>query len=685
MLGKKSLGKMNKSKMFSIFLVTWIILGGTFVLLPRETKSIPTFFTLKAITHNEGLGPIYLNYVKTYLEHLGINLDIHLLDWSTFVSEILTVRDFDICYMSFADPKGDLDFTDVYQENGSFNIFGYNTSMDWDDDLGTGVNEWYLREGPKIMPPNSPERIQHYWAWQQYLMDNIVPCIPMFTKTDFTVSYINLEEFSAENGILESWGKMDWLASIPGKDNYSEIITNGDYWHDFNPLNQTDSVSQYISNFVLDPLIYYGADYSVWSHLAKEWTFLNNTHMRITLREDIKWQPDHDGNFTDEYFDVHDVYFSLYCYKLANWFRWLDDFEVVDSTTIDLFIDENPYTPENELTANFFQDLNMRILPEHYLNQSQLADGKTPNSTHISWTKFNKQGFGTGLFQLKSSSEDQETVLDIFNDCWMLDPLVTNDPLLNFEARFGDFSHGLTTLKLRIYSDLNQSISDFNSGELDILNLGSQIDLVLDYFGSPVYNIGKIKDNSFEFLGFNIREVRPIIGSRDAAYGDPTLSKGLCVRKAIGYAIDREFIGGEMYSFMYERNHNPIYPYLGIWSNPNIIRYNYDYSKASEYMTKAGYDLGWSYTYDDWNCGGFIALIVFMIASPFIVAGLIVGLVVFLVVRSNKKKKEKLYQETPVIMKTPADPLEKKIDELTIASKLDEEKVEKEEKSGENE
>ncbi|MBK5114826.1 MAG: hypothetical protein KGD59_11700 [Candidatus Heimdallarchaeota archaeon] len=676
---------MKKSKIFTIFFVTWTILGGSLCLISRETKSIDPIFYLKAISHNEGFGPIYLNYVKTYLEHIGINLDIHLLNWSTFIDELTLYRDFDICYVGFTGSQRDPDFTGVYNENGSLNMFGYHTSMDWDDDMGTGINEWYMREGALIIPPDSEERVQHYWAWQQYLMDRIVPCIPIFTKTDFAISYINLDEFSAEDGILQSWGKMDWLASIPGKTDYSEIISNSDYWHDFNPLNQTDTVSQYISNFVLDPLIYYDADFTIWPHLAKNWVFLNDTHMRITLRDGIKWQPDPDGNFTNEIFDVHDVYFSLYCYKLANWFSWLEDFEIVGSTTIDLFIDANPNTTINEPSATFFQDLNMRILPEHFLNQTQLADGVTPNSTHISWLKFNKHGFGTGLFQLKSSNEDQETVLEIFNDSWFLDPLITNDPSLNFDARFGDFSNDLTTLKFKNYSDFNQTIADFNIGKLDILNLGSQIDLVLDYVGNPYYNIGKIKDNTYEFLGFNMREVRPVIGSREAAPGDTTRSKGLFVRKAIGYAIDWEFIGGEIYSNMYERNHNPIYPYLGIWNNPNIIRYNYDYSKAVEYMTKAGFDLGWEPTYDDWNCGGFIAFIVFLIASPFIVVGLVIGLVVFIVVRSNKKKNEKIYTETPVIMKTPADPLEKKIEEITIMRKIEEEKVEKEKINGENE
>ena len=186
MFGKKSSGKMNKSKIFSLFLVTWIILGGTLCLTPNETKSLPIFFTLKAISHNEGVGPIYLTYIKAHLERIGINLDIYLMDWSVFVSEILTFRDFDICYFGFTGGGAEPDFTGVYNENGTLNLFGYHTSMDWDDDKGTGLNEWYMREGTLIMPSETEERVQHYYTWQLYLMDIIVPCMPLFKKMDFS-------------------------------------------------------------------------------------------------------------------------------------------------------------------------------------------------------------------------------------------------------------------------------------------------------------------------------------------------------------------------------------------------------------------------------------------------------------------------------------------------------------------
>ena len=62
---------------------------------------------------------------------------------------------------------------------------------------------------------------------------------------------------------------------------------------------------------------------------------------------------------------------------------------------------------------------------------------------------------------------------------------------------------------------------------------------------------------------------------------------------------------------------------------------------------------------------------------------LIAVIITLAVVRSNKKKKEKLYGEAPVIMKTQVVPQEKKLDELIIKLTPVEEE-EKKEINGEN-
>ena len=86
-----------------------------------------------------------------------------------------------------------------------------------------------------------------------------------------------------------------------------------------------------------------------------------------------------------------------------------------------------------------------------------------------------------------------------------------------------------------------------------------------------------------------MRPVRPVIGSYDPAENDPSISKGLAIRKAISYALDRVEINNVIHRGEFTITDHPIYLKMGIWCNPNIIRYNHDLDKAREYMTKAGY------------------------------------------------------------------------------------------------
>ena len=150
--------------------------------LPEQTKADDPYFTLVFKTNSGGVRPDYGNFLKQHLSHLGIELDVIIQDWPTFVGELIAFRNFDICYIAITGSSDDPDMTGVYNENGSLNLFGYDTSMDYDPALGTGKNEWYMKQGNLIMPPDSAARIQHYWDWEDYLLDEICPMLPTFTS-----------------------------------------------------------------------------------------------------------------------------------------------------------------------------------------------------------------------------------------------------------------------------------------------------------------------------------------------------------------------------------------------------------------------------------------------------------------------------------------------------------------------
>ncbi|MHA1243780.1 MAG: hypothetical protein ACTSP7_04305, partial [Candidatus Heimdallarchaeota archaeon] len=419
--------KLNKIKSTVLVgVIMAIFVASAFANTPAETKAVDPFFTLVFKTNSGGVRPDYGNFLKQHCARIGINLDVIVQDWPTFVGELIAFRNFDICYVSLNGGGADPDFSGVYDENGSLNLFGYHTDMDYDEALGTGKNEWYIRQGNLIMPPDSEERVAHYWDWEQYMMDKILPCQPAFAPKVYTALWSNLEGYNLTDGIMQSWGKMSWDGSHDGQTSTDELVITDAAWSDFNPLFQDDTSSSRISNAVLDPLIYYDSDLSAWPHLAESYSMLNDTTLVVTAREGIKWGNDPDGLFTDEYFDIEDVYFTLYAWKylsndqqLYDWIKSMDMNKAENKLTV--YIDGDSSTPENDPYAPFLPSVSLNILPEHYLNQSQDVSGD-PDVTDGSWNTYSTNCFGTDLFEFDTFTEGVETILKVRDDpsdlCW---------------------------------------------------------------------------------------------------------------------------------------------------------------------------------------------------------------------------------------------------------------------------
>jgi ABC-type transport system substrate-binding protein len=349
----------------------------------------------------------------------------------------------------------------------------------------------------------------------------------------------------------------------------------------------------------MDPLIYYDADLSVWPHLAESYTMLNDTTLQIDTRHGIYWA-DPFNVFADQEFNVEDVYFTLYAWKyLSNdkqVYDWVEDMEIIDEDTMIIYIDGDPTTPENDPYAPFLPSISLRMLPEHYLNQTQDVQGR-PDVAHASWNTFATRCFGTGQFEIDTFTEGVETILTLRDNdagdrdeyCWRFNTTITSDPALNWEARFGDYSGGLDTLRIRIIPDAQTSLLEFEAGKVDMDGVTAYPDKRDDYLLDPDFEVQSDTQFYFGFFGYNMRPVRPVIGSYAPAVNDPSITKGLAIRKAISYALDRIELNNVIHRGEYIITDHPIYVKQGIWCNPNIIRYNHDLDKAREYMQKAGY------------------------------------------------------------------------------------------------
>ncbi|MBN1328115.1 MAG: hypothetical protein JXA54_01465, partial [Candidatus Heimdallarchaeota archaeon] len=317
----------------------------------------------------------------------------------------------------------------------------------------------------------------------------------------------------------------------------------------------------------------------------------NDTTIEIEIREGIKWQSDPDEIYTNEYLDIKDVYFTFHSWRhiSKNSWYWIKDMEIVDQYTMRIYVDGDPSTPENDVYAPSLPALATRILPEHFLNQTQLGDGVTPDPLHPSWNTFSKAAFGTGLFEINNFNQGVETKLRINNESWWLNEDITIDPYLNWKNRFGNFNNGLEQLRVRIIPNHFEAITIFQNGGIDIISLRNYPEIRKELLRDEKFTIQSKLLPYMGFFGFNMREIRDIIGSREPCPNDPEITIGLAVRKAISYAINKIEMNNIIHEGDFFITDWPIYPSMGIWCNPNIIRYNFDLELAKKYMAKAGF------------------------------------------------------------------------------------------------
>ncbi|MHA1205301.1 MAG: hypothetical protein ACTSSL_10255, partial [Candidatus Heimdallarchaeaceae archaeon] len=170
---------MNKKVLLS-FLITTLFLTVT-ISGENETSIQDYFFELDYQTNSREYSIDYWFYCVQYLKEIGIKLNLKPAEFHIFFGTITETYD---CDLAFADLAGyeDLDLKEVFGENGSRNMFGINTKIPYGAE-----NEEMLEEGDLIM--DLEERQQHYYEWQQLIMDKILPMLPFFSPRSYVATW----------------------------------------------------------------------------------------------------------------------------------------------------------------------------------------------------------------------------------------------------------------------------------------------------------------------------------------------------------------------------------------------------------------------------------------------------------------------------------------------------------------
>ncbi len=572
-------------------------------------------------TNGGGVRPSYGLFIAQYLGDLGINVKIRVEEWTVFLGTVLATHNYDIGVIRLT--GGGTDVRDVFTEVGSLNLFGIGNDIPY-------CNESQKMQENGLVITDLEERQQHYYTWQQLMMDKIIPFLPLFTFKSYSVHWSNVKGFDIRYGIINSLPYMWYDGSHFGQNSLDEYNMASDAIEDLNPLFTKASSDSFIWSMITERMLKFNVDdHPTKNGLINNWEQIDDFHYKFYLRDNVYWTPSYNissrsisseplsdiptnelmiGLKAGEYSDgsnmkitAKDAVFTLLAWAndlTTDTFgsnEWISDCYVdpVDELSFHIHIDRNPDTPELEQYIDFWYDLGLGVLPEFFLNSSNPAISYTNGGVKCvglypgirstpQWVSYSYSAFGPGKYMLDYHTINSIIVLER-NPNW-------------FGVGCIDGQSGMTPfvkkINLRVFGDSNSMLQEFKAGKLDYARMGSFPAERKQMENDPRFDVQSIQGGNLEFMFYNLR--RPFIGGENnfQYLEDPDLvnyTKGIAVRKAINYAIDRYEINQVLHDGELTICHSTFYPSQAFYYYNDIIKYNYDLEAANKWLEAAGY------------------------------------------------------------------------------------------------
>ncbi len=523
------------------------------------------FFRVRILSRSDYETEHLANLIAQELQRIRIDSLIYPYPGGVFEAAVLS-KEFDIVLIDFDWPGYDVNPTYVFSEGGSANYWGLDNEIAFQD-----FSEQKMLEG--IVETNITLREGIYHDWQENIMANVLPVIPLFNKITTYVSHDNLLGWDHEEGIIYSLPYMEWSGLHTGQNNTNEFVDYIDPndWDILNPLFIED---EFFVSLIAEPLIRINKNRLPEGVLAESWAFNSNqTILTLNLREDVTWQPDIDQLYLDEPFDADDVLFSIKMYQevssVGTFFKWIDQIEKVDNSTVQINIDGNSTQPGLQPYVPALSDLTKLMLPEHYLNVD-VVDG-IPDTSHENWRDYGENCLGTGMYFLKSYSEGVESTFNSNLDWWGSIPLGDLD-IAKYIVRFRD--------------DLNVKMLEFETGKLDIFK---DYRTYMTDFDGVTFQKQTRDEYDVTYFGYNLQSDYCLALIDQTLTEDETMTKGLAVRKAIAHMIDKNIML-DLLDIEVEIIETPLSNKFGTFVKSDVTVYTASHDLAKYYMYKAGFD-----------------------------------------------------------------------------------------------
>ncbi len=612
---------MKKKTVFFTLLILSSLLAMSAFNAQTSQAAVEPLANLVFKTNGGGVRPDYGLYIAQYLREIGIEVEVKVEEWTVFIGTLLLTRDFDMGIVGLSGGGSTPDMFDCYGEAGSLNMFGIDTVMPYGND-----SENYQIDGVTIV--DLEQRQQHYYDWQQLMMDKIVPMLPLFAPRSYVATWANTEGYDGRWGIIDSLPYIEYDGLHEGQVSLTEFSIADANWRDLNPLQTDDTSSSFIYGLMAESIVGWSPDLApLKTALVVDWEQIDEFHFKFTMRDNVFWNPSYNvtgrtassdpldpattplmeglkagevSDGTNQQVMAKDAVFTYLAWansivsESPSYHKWISNcyVDATDPLSFHIEIDGNSATPELEQYVDFWARLPWEIIPEFFLNSSDPTVTYTSGNAECTgiydgildtapWVYYSTSAFGCGKYMLDYYIRSSVTVLQK-SPYWM------GIGIIDGTAQDLD----IETFNVRVIPDISAELAEFKAGKLDLTGLTAFPSDRKQMQADTRFEVQSFLSASFTFLFYNLR--RPFVGGVDnfewlSDVGKEEYTKGVAVRKAMNYAIDRDEINQVIHDGEYLLSHSIIYPFTAYYYYNDIIKYNRDLDAAVEWLAAAGY------------------------------------------------------------------------------------------------
>ena len=605
------------------FIALFALLNVTNVL--HSKSQISTHANLVLLTTGGGVFPDYGLFISQYLRDIYIDIEVKVREWSVFYGKELKATNFDLSIIDMKFNQFDPHPSIFYSLKSSMNYFSLDDEIPYAD-----VSEDWMN---LIYKTDSESNRKHFYnSWQQVMMNNIIPCLPLFYKKNYISVWSNLQGYDIKWSIANNMPYIFFNGTHEGQDDTNEFVIRDNNFLTLNPLRIQEDSSRRIASFLFEPLIQISPDNEILTTgLIYDWDEIYDCHYRFWVRDNIFWNPSFNitgrtneslplditktplmmglkgetSDGTNQKITAKDIVFTLLTYatnttsRYSEQYKWIKDIylDPVNDLIFNLVVDVDPTTEELDSYdyeyLNFLFRMNIPCLPEFFLNSTDetivytTANIPTKGLCNITktaqWEAFIESAFGHGKYMIDYRRNNDITELQRNPNWHGIGPKEGKNQTLDIER-----------VIIKVIPDEESSLGAFKIGIIDLEDVTLFPQERKQMQADPRFEVQSRYSSEMSCLIFNLN--RPFIGGQDNfVYLEDKekeeYTRGIAVRKAICYAIDREEMNTVLHEGEFSISHSPLIPYFSIYLYDEIIKYVRDIDMAIEWLEAAGYSM----------------------------------------------------------------------------------------------